>query len=67
MLLRNHSSQLNDDTNKRIFFTTHPRFDIMVTIGEDQNLFIWDTEKNKIIASKFLGYVALPTCIKFNK
>lgn len=39
----------------------------MVTVGEDQNLFLWDVEKNKLITSKFLGYIASPTCIKFNK
>lgn len=63
---RNHSSQIPENSNKRVFFAAHPKYDIMVTIGEDLNLFIWDTDKNKLISSKFLGYIALPTCIQFN-
>lgn len=30
-------------------------------------MFVWDTEKNKLITSKILGYVAYPTAVKFNK
>lgn len=66
--MRNHCSQLTGpQPHKRLFFSLHPRFGVLLTLGEDQNLFLWDTEKNKIIASKTLGYVAHPTCAKFNR
>mgnify|MGYP000848290117 FL=1 len=68
LYMRNHCSQLGgQQLHKRLFFTLHPRFDILLSLGEDQNLFLWDTEKNKIITSKVLGYVAHPTCAKFNR
>jgi WD40 repeat protein len=68
LFLRNHCSQsINNQSQKRVFFALHPRFDILLSLGEDQNLFLWDTEKNKIITSKVLGYIAHPTAVKFNK
>lgn len=68
LFLRNHCAQSTlPQQHRRVFFVLHPVFDIMFSLGEDQNLFLWDTEKNKIITSKMLGYIAFPTAMKFNK
>lgn len=45
----------------------HPKLDIVVTVGEDQNLFFWDTDRNRFIFNKFLGYSSYPTAIKFSR
>ncbi len=49
----------------------HPKLEIIVTIGEDQNLLFWDTDVsgggNRFLFSKNIGYTAIPTAIRFTK
>ena len=42
----------------------HPTYPIMVSVGEDQNLIIWNTEDNILLFVKSLGMT--PTAIKFS-
>lgn len=70
LYLRSHCSQIVNSqnqknyTNKKIHIALHPYFPIMVTTGEDNVLYIWDTEKNQILTSK--EYKFKPTAIKFS-
>jgi len=34
------------DRKRRIFFTLHPKFDLMFTVGNDNFLRIWDIENH---------------------
>ncbi len=47
--------------------THHPKLEIIVTIGEDQNLIFWDADGNRFIFNKYLGYSSIPTALKFSK
>ena len=70
LYLRNHCSQIVNSqnqknyTNKKIHIALHPFFPIMVSVGEDNVLYIWDTDKNQILSSK--EYKNKPTAIKFS-
>lgn len=50
--------------NKKIFITLHPREPVMVTVGEDKNLLLWDIEQNLLLTKEHLDII--PTCCKFS-
>jgi len=70
LYLRSHCSQILNSqnqknyTNKKIHIALHPFFPIMVSCGEDNVLYIWDTDKNQILNCK--EYKNKPTAIKFS-
>ena len=70
LYLRSHCSQIlntqnqKNYTNKKIHIALHPFFPIMVSVGEDNVLYIWDTDKNQILNSR--EYKHKPTAIKFS-
>ena len=70
LYLRSHCSQILNSqnqknySNKKIHIALHPFFPIMVSVGEDNILYIWDTDKNQILSSK--EYKHKPTAIKFS-
>jgi hypothetical protein len=62
LYMRNHSGTIPTHINnykKRIFYTLHPLYNLMFTVGEDQNLCLWDIEKCELVTMKNLG-VMLP-------
>ena len=67
--LRFHCSQFmnpqvqNNFFNKKVYIALHPSIPIMVSVAEDQNLFVWSTEKNKLLQVTALPYI--PTAVKF--
>ena len=67
---RYHVSQLKNEivksnlNNKKLFITLHPVELIMITVGEDKNMILWDIEKNMNLAQKQLDNV--PTCCRFS-
>ena len=50
--------------NKKVFMTLHPREPVMVTVGEDKNLLLWDIEQNRLLTKEYLDII--PTCCKFS-
>ena len=70
LYFRSHCAQVFNTTsqtnffNKKVYFDLHPFYPIMVSIGEDQALTLWDIELDKQILVKHLGLT--PTAIKFS-
>jgi len=68
---KNNITQSHLLETKKVLLAHHPKLEIIVTIGEDQNLLFWDTEAsgggNRFIFSKYLGYTSIPTAMKFTK
>jgi WD40 repeat protein len=56
----------SNQKNKKIFMTIHPREPIMITVGEDKNLCLWDIEKNKLLNNNKKQLDDYPTCVKFS-
>lgn len=55
----------SNQKNKKLYITIHPREPIMISVGEDKNLCLWDIEKNKLLNNK--KYLEdYPTCVKFS-
>ncbi len=46
---------------RKVFFTIHPKYNVMFTIGEDDYLRVWNTEKHTNLKSVALQFV--PTSI----
>ena len=53
-----------DFFNKKLFFALHPTLPIMISVGEDQRLMIWDTQNNSLLMVNNLGMT--PSAIKFS-
>ncbi|CAD8183513.1 unnamed protein product [Paramecium pentaurelia] len=68
--MRSHQSQIFDSKqqidffNKKMFITLHPTQPIMVSMGEDQKLILWDTENNSLLLVKNMGMT--PTAIRLS-
>lgn len=67
LYLRNHSGPVSASTainyKKKVIFAIHPIYPIMITIGEDQRLCVWDTERFELLKSQDAGYNV--TALKF--
>lgn len=63
--LRNHSGPVSPNINskKKLIFAMHPVYPIMITVGEDQRLCVWDTERFKLMKSQDWGLAV--TAIRF--
>ena len=48
----------------KIFFSLHPTQPILASVGDDQQLLIWNSEANCILGQKYLKQRA--TCCKFS-
>lgn len=70
MHLSSHCAQLMNKSiqsnlkNKKLFITLHPLEPVMVSVGEDKSLILWDIEQNKEIVREYLDII--PTCCKFS-
>lgn len=72
LLMRNHAVQMpmNEQApaayfnHKKLMIAMHPKLDILVTIGNDKMLCLWNTKNMTRVHRKNLG--KLPTCIKWN-
>ncbi|EGR29518.1 PH domain protein [Ichthyophthirius multifiliis] len=61
---KNKQKYLFIKQKKQIYFTLHPEEPIMVTVGEDGNLFMFDIKTNKSLIQQFLSKT--PSAIKFS-
>ena len=70
MIFRYHSTQdesrikENIGMMKNCYMSHHPRRNVFVSIGNDNQLFLWDIGKKEIIFDKRLD--VRPTCIRFS-
>ena len=50
--------------NKKVYFALHPRDNILVTVGEDNNLFMHSLDQNELLA--VLNFERTPTALRFS-
>ena len=65
LFLRNHSGAAANAKNykKKLIFAVHPHLSILITIGEDQRMCVWDTKNFRLLKSHDTGFGV--TAIKF--
>ena len=72
LLLRNHSIQMAINANntteyflhKKVHMSAHPTMNVLVTIGNDKMLCLWNTTNMELMDRINLGVV--PTCVKWS-
>ena len=66
--LWNHSGKSANSSSKyqqRVLFAIHPYSNVMYTVGEDQHIYMWDTEKSKLLMMNNQGLT--PTALKLSQ
>ena len=58
------AGDLNQNYEQRVLFALHPTSPIMYTAGEDQQIYLWDIEKSKLLMKSNQGLT--PTALKLS-
>ena len=59
-----NNNNKSDLKNKKVFIAIHPKEPIMISVGEDKTIYLWDIEQNNILFKKNLDVI--PTCCRFS-
>lgn len=63
-IVTGHSSLQLSQNKKKIITCLHPKEGVLVSVGNDQTLMLWDVNKDTCLVSKNLGHQA--TCLDFS-